>query len=203
MACDFLNREQLAHHELPQDLLYLLTLYGEALANAIRAADGALVAIGPEGILALFGLEGDPARAAGRALRAAGAIERAISELDTRLGREGDDKVRITVSIHAGRAAVGEVGSTDPPAVVAVGAAVDVANELRKAAAAHGQVFAISEPVTAAAGVAAAAGERVVLRMPGSGAPIAAWLSGSSPVAPPPRSRLEERRAALRRLWSG
>jgi adenylate cyclase len=203
MFCDFLNREELAHHELPQDLLYLLTLYGEALANAIRAADGALVAIGPEGIFALFGLEREPMLAARRALEAAGAIERVISDLDTRLGREGDNKMRITVSIHAGRAVVGEVGSIDPPAVMAVGAAVDAANELRKAVAAHGQMFAISEPVTTAAGVEPAAGEKIMLRTPGSRAPIAASLSASSPVPPPPRSRLGERRAALQRLWKG
>jgi adenylate cyclase len=203
MFCDFLNRDELARDELPQDLLYLLTLYGEAIGNAIRAADGTLSTIGLDGICALFGLEREPARAARRALQAAGAIERVISDLDNRLGREGNRKMNIAVSIHAGRAVVGEVGSTDPPAVMAVGAAVDVTNELRKAAAAHGKSFAISEPVTTAAGVDPAVGDKVILRSPGSGAPIAASLSASAPVPPPSRTRLVEQRAAWRRLWSG
>jgi adenylate cyclase len=202
MFCEFLNRDELARDQLPQDLLYLLTIYGEALGNAIRAAEGTLSTIGLDGIFALFGLEREPARAALGALQAAGAIERVISDLDNRLGREGNRKMNIAVSIHAGRAVVGEVGSTDPPAVMAVGAAVDVTNELRKAAAANGKSFAISEPVTTAAGVDPAVGDKVILRSPGSGAPIAASLSASAPVPPPSRTRLRERRATLRRLWS-
>jgi len=85
--------------------------------------------------------------------------------------------------------------------VMVVGAAVDVTNDLRKAAAANGKLFAISEPVTTAAGVDPAVGDNVILRSPGSGAPIAASLSASAPVPPPSRTRLCERRAALRRLW--
>ncbi len=199
MFCDFLNRDELARDQLPQDLLYLLTLYGEALGNAIRAANGTLSTVGLDGICALFDVGREPARAARRALRAAAAIERVVSDLDNRLGREGNRKMNIAVSIHAGRAVVGEVGSTDPPTVMAVGEAMEVANELRKAVAARGKSFAISEPVTTAAGVDPAAGEKVMLRSPG--AAVAAWLSASAPITPPP-SRLAER-AALPRLWSG
>ena len=83
------------------------------------------------------------------------------------------------------------------------GKAVDIANELRKLAAAHGKPFAISEPVTTAAGVDLAIGDKIVLRAP-SGAAIAASLSASPPpVSAPPRTRLSKHHAALRRLWSG
>jgi adenylate cyclase len=203
MFCDFLNRDELARDQLPQDLLYLLTLYGEALGNAIRAAGGTLSTIGLDGICALFGLDRETARAAQLALQAAGAIERVILDLDNRLGREGNRKLNIAVSIHAGRAVVGEVGSNDPPTLMAVGEAMDVADELRKAAAARGKLFAISEPVTTAAAVDPAVGDKVILRSPGSGTPIAVLLSASAPVPPPSRTRLVERHAALRRLWSG
>ena len=203
MFCDFLNRDRLAHHELPQDLLYLLTLYGEAVTKAIRRNDGILVAVGPDGILALFGLEHDVERAARRALRAAGAIEHALADLRTRLGREGEHEMQVAVSIHAGRAVVGELASTEPPAIMVVGSAVDALHDLRRSAAEHGSLFAISEPVTTAAGVEPAPGEVVMVRTSGSGTPIGVTLSASSPVAPPPRSRLEERGAALKRIWSG
>jgi len=201
MYCDFLNRERLAHDALAQDLLHLLTLYGDALSNAIRAAGGTLARVGPHGISALFGLDREPARAARLALAAAAAIARAIAELDHRLGH--NRKLKIAVSIHAGRAAVGEIGSNDVPAVIAVGEAVDVTNELRKAAAAHGAAFAISEPVTTAAGVEPPAGDKVVLAAHGAGAPIAAVLSAAPPALPASRTGLSERRAALQRLWSG
>ncbi|HEY7247422.1 MAG TPA: 2Fe-2S iron-sulfur cluster-binding protein [Xanthobacteraceae bacterium] len=207
MYCDFLNRRQLANQELPQDLLYLLTLYGEAISEAVRTAGGTLATVGLDGIGALFGLDHQPARAARLALQAAAAMERAISELDNRLGREGNRTLQVAVSIHAGRAVVGEIGSHDAPVMMAVGEAVDVANELRKelgkAAAAHGRRFAISEPVTTAAGVDPAVGDQVTLRAHGSGAPIVASLSTSAPPLPQSRSRLAERGEALQRLWKG
>jgi adenylate cyclase len=206
MYCDFLNRNALAREQLPQDLLYLLTLHGEAISEAIRATGGTLGTVGLDGISALFGLDHQSARAARLALQAAHAIERAVSDLDERLGREGNRKLNVAVTIHAGRAAIGEIGSNEGPAMMALGEAVDVANELRKElgkAAAQGRRFAISELVTTAAGVDLAVGDKVTVRSRGSGAPIAASLSASPPVLPQSRTRLVERGAALQRLWSG
>ena len=69
-------------------------------------------------------------------------------------GSSRDSKVKIAVSIHAGRAAIGEIGSSEPPMLMAIGEAVDVANDLRKAAAERDKAFAISEKVYADAGLA-------------------------------------------------
>jgi adenylate cyclase len=203
MFCDFLNPDTLAHEQLPQDLLYLLTLYSEAIGNAIRGADGTLSAIGADGICALFGIERDPAQAARAALQAAEGIGRVISDLDGRLAREGNRTLKIAVTIHSGRAVVGEVGTTDPPTPIAVGEAVRVANEMRKAVAEHGSMFAISEPVTTAAGVDMAAGEKFIVRLPDLDAPVAATLAASPPPLPSSPARLREHGAALRRLWRG
>ena len=153
MFCDFLNRAELASDQLPQDVLYVLTLYVEALGNAIRAARGTLSYIEIDHVCALFGVERSSARAAQHALQAGAAIERVIADINNRLGRQWNCKMNVAVSIHAGRAAVGEIGSSDPPTVMAVGEAVDVANELRKAAAAQGKQFAISEQAYTAAGL--------------------------------------------------
>ncbi len=203
LFCDFLNRAELAHDHMPQDMLYVLTLYIEALGKAIRAAHGTLSYVDPDSICALFGLERGLTQAARQALQAAGAIEHVMSDLNERLGRQWDCKVKIAVTLHAGRAVVGEIGSSDPPAMMAVGEAMDVANELRRTAAARGKAFAISQPVYAAAGLDAAFDDAVEL--PGSGTPIAASLSASAPERPPSWRPLGEqgRRAALERLWSG
>jgi adenylate cyclase len=200
MSCNFVNRDALARDRLPQDLLYLLTLYGEALCNAIRAAGGTFITVGTDGIDALFGLECKPTAAAQGALQAAGAIECAVADLGNRLGREGN--LRIALGIHFGRAVIGEIGPGDPPALIVVGEALDVANELRKAAAAQGKALAISEAFSKAAGVDIAAGAKIILRSPGSAAPITASLFAAAPVSPP-RPRLVERATALQRLWSG
>src|SRR5215510_9164681 len=202
LFCDFLNRAELAGEHMPQDLLYVLTLYIEALGNCIRAARGTLSYVELDSLCALFGLERDPAQAARQALQAAGAIEKAIAELNERLGRQWDCKVEITVSIHAGPAVVGEIGSSDPPTMMAIGEAMDVANELRKVAAARRKPFAISQPVYAAAGLEGAAQDQVMLSSPHSAARVVVFLSTSASVLTPPSRALAEHRAALQRLWS-
>ena len=153
---------------------------------------------------ALFGIRSGLRQAAAHALHAASAIEQAISDLNGRLGREGDSRIRIAVTVHAGRAVIGEVGASEPPTMVALGEAVDVANELRRLAAARGRTFAISKPLCAAAGVDPPPGEEVTVRPPASDAPVAASLSQSAPAPPPSAAMLlRERRLALQRLWKG
>jgi adenylate cyclase len=204
LFCDFLNRTELAGEHMPQDLLYVLTLSIEAIANAIRTAGGTLSIVGLESVSALFGLERDPARAARQALQACAAIERVISDLNDRLGRQWDCKVKVAVSVHAGRAVVGEINSSDPPAVIAIGDAMDMANELRQVAAGRDKAFAISEPVYAAAGLDPASEDKVVL--PGADAPTSGFLSAAAPELPAAWTRLsamQRRRVTLQRLWSG
>jgi adenylate cyclase len=157
--------------------------------------------VSADGICALFGLDHQAPRAARLALQAAGTIERATLGINNRLGHEGNRKLQIAVSIHVGRAVVGDVGTHDAPALMAVGEAMDVANELRKTTAAQGRAFAISEPVTTAAGVDPAAGDKITLHS--HGVAIVAYLSASPPALPISRTRLAEQRAALQRLWSG
>jgi adenylate cyclase len=201
LFCDFLNRGELASDHLPQDLLYVLTLYIEALSNSIRAAHGTLSYIELDSLCALFGLERAPAQAARQALQAAETIEKVIAELNERLGRQWDCKVKIAVSIHAGRAVVGEIGSSDPPTMMAVGEALDAANALRKAAAAQGTPFAVSQPVYAMAGVSPPPADEITLSSPDATAPLVAFLSARAPVGPPAKPA-GERRAALQRLWA-
>jgi adenylate cyclase len=205
LACDFRNRADLAGDHLPQDLLYVLTLYVEGLSNAIRAYGGTLSYVELDSTCALFGLDGGAAWASQRALQAAGAIEGVISDLNNRLGRHRDSRLKISVSVHAGRAAVGEVGSSDPPMVLAIGDAIDVTNELRKVAVAHDKPFAISDRVYADAGLSPVAGDKVTVQAPSSDAPVTVFLSESAPIPSPTWTLHGEvgRRTMLRRLWAG
>jgi adenylate cyclase len=184
LICDFLNRAEVAVDHLQQDVLYVLTLYVDAIAAAIRAAGGTLSYVEPESICALFGLRSRPAQAAAGALQAAGDIERMIADLNDRLGRQWHCKMNVAVSVHAGRAAVGEIGGSNPPATIAVGEAIDAANALRRAAAAEHKCFAISEAVYAAAGITPVFTDQVTVQPAGFDAPIAVFLSDLAPAAP-------------------
>jgi adenylate cyclase len=199
LFCDFRNRADMSSDHLPQDLLYVLTLYVEGVGQAIRAAGGTLSYVEFDSICALFGCEGGGARAAQGALQAAGAIEGVISDLNSRLGGHRDSKVKIAVAIDSGRAAIGEIGSAEPPMLMAIGEAVDGANELRKVATGRDKAFAISAKVYADAGLAPG-GDKIAVAKGAT-----AFLSDEAPVPSPTWTLHGElgRRAMLRRLWAG
>lgn len=205
MFCDFLNRSELARDHLPQDVLYVLTLYVEALNNAVRSARGTVSYIELDSVCALFGIDRNAKQASQSALQAAAAIDRVITDINNRLGRQWRCKMNVVVTIHTGHAAVSEIGATDPPTVIAIGEAVDVANELRKAAAAQGKHFAISEATYAAANLELPSQDRDAVRVPGHDTPIEATLSVSAPALPADWKTIgaPSRVAALQRLWSG
>ena len=180
MFSDLLNRTELARDHLPQDLLYVLTLYVELVVGTIRTAGGAISYVGHDRICALFGLERGIDQACRQALQAASDIDQALQRLNARLSRQWDCKARIAVSIHAGRGIVGEFGSREPPSPIVVGEAVDDAEELSKAAHAKGKLFAISQPVFTAARIEPAPAAKLIeLRAPDGR--IAAYLSDTSP----------------------
>jgi adenylate cyclase len=206
LCCDFLNRGDFASDHLPQDVLYMLTLHVEALTNAIRSAGGVVSSIEPDSVCALFGLDRQPAAAAQGALHAAHAIASLTSELNERLGRERERRMKVAISIHVGRAAFGEVGSYDPPVPMAIGEAMDVVDNIRALAAARDKPFAISEPVYATAGLTPVFEDAVDLSSPGEGTNIRVLLSDTAPAPNPAWVAAEERvrRArALQRLWKG
>jgi adenylate cyclase len=206
LYCDFRNRNDLAADHLPQDLLYVLTLYVEGIGNAVRAHGGTLSSIGPDSICALFGIDQSAERAAQQALQAAGAIEGVLSDLNNRLDRRHEGRLKVAVSIHAGRAAVGEVGSAEAPLTLAIGEAVTVVNGLRKAAADRDKAFAISEQVYREAGLEPPPHDRMTLPAanPDDAAAVA-YLSNAAPLPSPTWTLHGEigRRAMLRRLWTG
>ncbi len=168
LFCDFRNWGELASDQIAQDLLYVSKLYIEGIANAIRSAGGTVSYIELDRICALFGLERGLAQAARQALQAASAIEGVTADLNERLGQQWQCKAEISASLHAGRAAVGEIGSSEPPTMLAVGAAMDLAFDLRKLASERAMPFVISEPVYRAAGLDPADGETVTLPAAGT-----------------------------------
>jgi adenylate cyclase len=176
----------------------------EALGNAVRAAGGTLIHVEVDTFCALFGLDGEISRAAQDALRAAGAIASVMSDLNDRLERGADSKVKFSVCIHAGRAAVGEVGSTEPPTILAIGEAVDVAKQLRKLAVARDKTFAISRQVYAVAGLEPVFDDSITVSTPEL-QPVTVFMAEAAPVPSQTWTVHGERsrRASLRRILSG
>ncbi len=201
LVCDLVHADR-SGDPLPQDLFYGVTRYVEAIAHAIRAAGGTISSADTDGVHALFGRESGARQGAEQALDAAHAIEASIAGLDERIGRRS--RMRVMVTIHAGRAVVGEVDVTERPATMAVGEAIDLASEIRREASTHGRTFAISQPVYAMCGIEPAATEQITVRLPSSKDSVVVLLSASAPRSPQgARSGTGRVRSAMQRMWGG
>ena len=180
-----------------------MTRYVEAIGQAIRAAGGTISLTGTDTVQALFGLKSGARRGAVQALEAAHAIDKLTGDLDERIGRRS--RMRVTVTIHAGRAVVGEVDAVERPAIMAIGDAIDQLNEIRRAIFAHGQRFAISQPVYAMVGIEPVSAEEIRVPLPSSTDSVVVLLSAAPPESQQnvQRSGSERVRSALQRIWSG
>jgi adenylate cyclase len=181
--CDFLNRAELSRDHIAQDLLFVFVRSVEAVSIAIRAAGGTISYVDHDSVCALFGLAGTSERAARQALRAAGMIEQALRELNGRLGRQWACKAKIGVSIHAGRAIIGEVGG-DGGAMMAVGNALEVAMQLCTALAAKDKTFGVSLPVISASRLEVPSDGFEMIELKSETGSIVAYLSDSAPRLP-------------------
>ena len=127
----------------------------------------------------LFGLDGDFAPACRSALEAAAHVERALVVFGNRLEREFGGAARFTVVVHAGRAAVGDIGFQDAHRLIAVGAATDMANRLRTRAAELGVRFIVSSTVVDGAAAKIASDNTQRIEIAADGATTVAYTMAS------------------------
>ncbi len=124
----------MAERQLPQELMGLLNRFFDEMAQAIAAHGGRIDAFYGDGFMAVFGLEGSPAKAAQAAISASGDIVRAVEALNREFGAALPLPLRIGIGIHTGQAIIGAVeneslGRRD----ITVGETVMVASQLEAA----------------------------------------------------------------------
>ncbi len=124
----------LSARQLPQELIGLLNRFFDEMAQAITAHGGRIDAYYGDGFMAVFGLEGTPARSAQTAIAAAADIVRAVEALNREFGAALPLPLRIGIGIHSGQAITGAVendslGRRD----ITVGETVAVAQQLERA----------------------------------------------------------------------
>src|SRR5437588_392541 len=120
----------LAEGMLPYDIVFLLNRYFAAMGQAIESAGGRVDKFIGDGVMALFGVEGDVAAACRDALGAARLMSQRLGEVNRALQGELAAPLRIGIGIHAGPAIVGEMGFSGAASITAIGDAVNTANRL-------------------------------------------------------------------------
>jgi adenylate cyclase len=143
----------LAEGMLPYDIVFLLNRYFAAMGQAVETVGGRVDKFIGDGVMALFGVEGDVAAACRDALGAARLMSQRLTEVNRVLQGELAAPLRIGIGIHAGPAIVGEMGFSGAASITAIGDAVNTASRLEALTKEYECELIVSAEVIARAGL--------------------------------------------------
>ncbi len=154
---DLRGSTQLSEARLPFDVVFILNQFFAELSLALDETDGHYAQFNGDGLMALYGLDKDPATGCRDALSGAGAMLRRIAALSERLGDELDEPLKIGIGIHFGEAIVGSMGPPRTPIVSALGDNVNIAARLEAMTKELGVQLCVSAGTLEQAGIDAGA----------------------------------------------
>jgi adenylate cyclase len=143
----------MAEHQLPYDTVFVLNRYFRAMGEAIDRAGGHVDKFIGDGVMALFGLEGDKHVAARQAIDAARRMALALDQLNESLSGDLDAPLRIGIGVHIGTAIVGELGYGASRALTAIGDMVNTASRLEALTKEYQCEVILSDDLIATAGI--------------------------------------------------
>ena len=129
---------------LPYDVVHVLNRYFEAMGRAIGGHGGFINTIMGDGLMALFGVDGQP-DAPLRAVRAALDMLAAVDAFKPYLLSAYGRAFSLGIGMHYGKAFVGPLGAADHKMVTAIGDAVNLASCVETATKSVGARLLVSE----------------------------------------------------------
>ena len=107
MFIDLRESTRLATGRLPYDALFLFDRYIQVVTGAIRKNDGHVTSIAGDGVMSVFGVNGNAASAARDAFQAALEIWSGLQSLNHELAAELGEPLRAGIGLHVGVSVVG------------------------------------------------------------------------------------------------
>jgi len=150
---DIRGSTSLAEGRLPYDVVFLLNSLFIALSEAVEESGGYYSNFTGDGLMALFGLDGNQAEGAKAALHCVLAMFQSLDALNERLAGELEAPVAIGVGIHTGQAIVGRMGPPKTPIISALGDSVNTAARLERSTKDLGVPLVVSAETLRAAGL--------------------------------------------------
>ncbi len=129
---DLRESTRLATDRLPYDALFLFDRYIQAVTAAVRKNRGHVTSIAGDGVMSVFGAEGDAANTARDACKAALQIWSALDALNEELAGELGAPLRAGMGLHLGVAVVGMIGSAEHRSLQFLGDTGNVAAKLEE-----------------------------------------------------------------------
>jgi adenylate cyclase len=155
-----------AEHKLPYDTVFVLNRFADLMQRAIEGAGGHVDKFLGDGVMAIFGMNGEDRPCRG-ALVAAVAMQRAVARMNAQLGDTLGTEFRLGIGIHYGPAVLGAIGVGPAASVTVIGDVVNTASRLEQATKTLAAPVVASSAVVAQAGLGEQLGRRQVEAVPG------------------------------------
>jgi adenylate cyclase len=172
MFVDMRGSTKLAEARLPFDIVFLINRFLEAASQAVVDAGGQPNQFVGDGLLALFGLDVDPATACRQAMRAAAMVASNVEYMNHEFASELQQPIQFGIGIHGGEVIIGDIGFRDHTVFTALGDAVNVAARLQDMTKPLNCAVVVSEEVCRNAGVAPDRLERTEVSIRGRDQPM-------------------------------
>ena len=172
MFVDMRGSTRLSEQRLPFDIVFLFNRFVEAVSQAITDAGGQPNQFVGDGVLALFGLNADPATACRQAVRAAALVASNVAYLNHQFATEVREPIDYGIGIHAGEVIVGDIGFRGHTVFTALGDAVNVAARLQDMTKSLNCKAVVSEEVYKHAGLPPNARPSIEIEIRGHDEPI-------------------------------
>jgi adenylate cyclase len=172
MFVDMRGSTKMAEARLPFDIVFLINRFLEAASQAVIDAGGQPNQFVGDGLLALFGLDVDPATASRQALRAAAMVASNVEYMNHAFASELQQPIQFGIGIHGGEVIIGDIGFRDHTVFTALGDAVNVAARLQDMTKTLNCTVVISDEVCNSAGIPPNALERTDVSIRGRDQPM-------------------------------
>jgi adenylate cyclase len=167
LFADLRGFTSMAERRLPYDVVFLLNQYFRAMGEAVQAAGGHVDKFIGDGVMAVFGLRGQPELASTQAIDAARRMAVAMEVFNAQHHVELKAPFRIGIGIHFGPAIVGEMGFPPALSLTVIGDTVNTASRLETATKEENCQLLISETVARAAELPQDVGRRCHITLRG------------------------------------
>ena len=153
MFVDLRGFTGLSDKKFPYDVVYILNNYFQAMGDVITTHGGTVDKFMGDGILAHFGVDGDPRQACRSSVLAAKAMAQSLAQLNDKLLHVLPDGLSLGIGIHFGDLVLGEIGSHEKRQLTIIGDTVNTASRLEALNKGAGSQLILSSRVAALAGV--------------------------------------------------
>ncbi|MEW6642474.1 MAG: adenylate/guanylate cyclase domain-containing protein [Pseudomonadota bacterium] len=150
---DLRGSTSISETRMPYDVLFLLNHFFREMTNALEATGGHYSQFTGDGLMALYGLDGDSARGAADAVRGARDMLRRLDRLNHDMAAELPQPLRIGIGIHFNEAIVGAMGPPNSQIISAIGDTVNTCARLESLTKDYNCPVVISRQATEAAGL--------------------------------------------------